>query len=301
MKKYRPNLVLLWFLILIAGSLRAQDDLFDMLEEETSDENETALTYATFKDTRIVNGQSVETTSGGELTFVIQHRFGKINDGWYEFFGLDQATIRFGLEFGITDRLNVGIGRSSYLKTYDGYLKYQFLRQSAGAKSIPVTLAIYSNAAISATEWSEPERENYFTSRMTFATTLLLARKFSSAFSLQLTPSYVHRNLVETKDDQNDVFAIGIGGRVKISNRVSINGEYFYQLPGTNADQTYNSVALSVDIETGGHVFQIMATNSQGMIEQYFIANTRGDVLNGDIYFGFNISRVFNLKKKKDH
>lgn len=285
--------------LIIPGSLMAQDDLMDLLEEETSDESETILTYATFKDTRVVNGQSVETTSGGELTFVIQHRFGKINDGWYEFFGLDQATIRFGLEYGITDRLNIGIGRSSYLKTYDGYIKYQILRQSSGKKTMPLTMAIYSNAAISATEWSEPERENYFSSRMTFATTLLIARKFSNAFSLQLTPSYVHRNLVETKEDQNDVFAIGIGGRVKISNRISINGEYFYQLPGTNADKTYNSVALSVDIETGGHVFQIMATNSQGMIEQYFIANTTGDVLNGDIYFGFNISRVFNLKKKK--
>jgi len=291
--------LLLSCFLIIPGGLIAQDDLMDLLEEETSDESETTLTYATFKDTRVVNGQSVETTSGGELTFVIQHRFGKINDGWYEFFGLDQATIRFGIEYGITDRLNIGIGRSSYLKTYDGYIKYQILRQSSGKKTMPLTMAIYSNAAISATEWSEPERENYFSSRMTFATTLILARKFSNAFSLQLTPSYVHRNLVETKEDQNDVFAIGIGGRVKISNRVSINGEYFYQLPGTNADKTYNSVALSVDIETGGHVFQIMATNSQGMIEQYFIANTTGNILDGDIYFGFNISRVFNLKKKK--
>jgi len=300
MKKSLFNLLVFSFLICSSSILQAQDDLFEMLEEETSDKNETILTYATFKGTKIINGQSVENTSGGELTFLIQHRFGKINDGWYEFFGLDQATIRLSLEYGITDRLNIGIGRSSFLKTYDGYIKYKILRQSSGAKNMPLTMSIYSNAAISATKWSEPERENYFSSRMTFATTLLLARKFSNAFSLQLTPSYVHRNLVETKEDQNDVFAIGISGRIKVSNRVSINGEYFYQLPGTNADKTYNSVALSVDIETGGHVFQIMATNSKGMIEQYFIADTTGDVLNGDIYFGFNISRVFNLKKKKD-
>jgi len=298
MKKVMPFLIALLIIVFSYGTIQAQDDLLDLLEEETSTDSEPSFTYATFKGTRIINGQSVENTAGGNLNFVIQHRFGKINDGWYEFFGLDQASIRLGLEYGVSDRLNIGIGRSSYLKTFDGYLKFKILRQSTGARKMPLTMSIYSNAAITSMKWSEPERENYFSSRMTFATSLLLARKFSNAFSLQLTPSYVHRNLVDTKEDQNDVFAVGIGGRIKISNRVSINGEYFYQLPGTNADKTYNSVALSVDIETGGHVFQIMATNSRGMIDQQFIANTTGDVTNGDIYFGFNISRIFTLKKK---
>jgi hypothetical protein len=298
MKKGLTSLIILSISLLFLGTVHAQDDLLNLLEEETAKDAAPSLTYATFKGTRIINGQSVENTAGGNLNFVIQHRFGKINDGWREFFGLDHSTIRFGLEYGICDRLTVGVGRSSYLKTYDGYLKLKVLRQSSGAKNMPLTMSIFSNTAISTVKWSEPERKNYFTSRMTFATSLLLARKFSNAFSLQLTPSYIHRNLVETADDQNDVFAVGIGGRIKISNRVSINGEYFYQLPGTNADKTYNSVSLGVDIETGGHVFQIMATNSQGMIEQYFIANTTGDITKGDIYFGFNISRIFTLKKK---
>jgi hypothetical protein len=285
-------------LVFIVFNAYAQDDLLDLLEEEISQEEEIDYTYATFKTTRIINGQSIETTSGGVLNFIIGHRFGKINDGIYEFFGLDQSTIRLGLEYGITDNLNVGIGRSSFLKTVDGYLKYKFLKQSTGKKNVPLTMVFYSNLAINGMKWDEPERENYFTSRMMFASQILIARKFSNSFSLQLTPSYIHRNFVETKEDQNDVYAIGFGGRYKLSNRVSVNAEYFYQLPGTNADKTSNSVALGFDIETGGHIFQLQITNSKGMIEQYFIPNTTGKISNGDIYFGFNINRVFTISKK---
>jgi hypothetical protein len=278
---------------------KSQDDLLDLLEQETQSEETTEYAYATFKATRIINGQSVENTAGGNLNFIIAHRFGKINDGIYELFGLDNATIRLGLEYGITDWLNVGVGRSSFLKTVDAYGKWRLVRQSSGAKNFPFTASLFSNVAMNGMKWPEPDRENYFTSRLSFASQLLIARKFSNAFSFQLTPSYVHRNFVETKEDQNDVFAIGAGGRLKLTNRLSINAEYFYQLPGVNADKFYNSIALGIDIETGGHVFQFHVTNSKGMVEQYFIANTTGDFLNGDIYFGFNINRVFTLKKEK--
>jgi hypothetical protein len=277
-------------------AVNAQDDLLNMLEDEIAPTDDPGYTYATFKTTRIINGQSVENTAGGHLNFIIGHRFGKINDGVYEFFGLDQATIRLGLEYGITDWFNIGIGRSSYMKTLDGYLKFKMLRQS---NNFPFTATLYTNAAMNGMKWSEPDRQNYFSSRMSYAGQLLLARKFTNALSLQLSPSYVHRNLVETAADQNDIFAIGVGGRIKVSNRVSLNAEYFYQLPGVNADKTYNSVALGVDIETGGHVFQLQVTNSKGMIEQYFIPTTTGNILDGDIYFGFNINRVFTIKKQK--
>lgn len=283
------------------GFIRAngQDDLLDLLEQETQKEETVAYAYATFKATRIINGQSIESTAAGNLNFIIAHRFGKINDGIYELFGLDNATMRLGLEYGITDWLNVGIGRSSFLKTVDVYGKWRLVRQSSGAKKFPFSMVFYSNVAMNGMKWPEPDRDNYFTSRLSFANQLLLARKFSNSFSFQLTPSYVHRNFVETKEDQNDVFAIGFGGRLKLTNRLSINAEYFYQLPGINADKFYNSIALGLDIETGGHVFQFHITNSKGMIEQYFIANTSGDFLNGDIFFGFNINRVFTLKKEK--
>jgi len=276
-----------------------QDDLLNLLEQETQKEQTTEFVYATFKATRIINSQSVETTAGGNLNFIIAHRFGKINDGWYELWGLDNATIRLGLEYGITDWLNIGIGRSSYLKTLDMYGKLRIVRQSSGEKNFPFSAVLFSNIAENGMHWSEPDRVNYFSSRLSFANQLLIARKFSNAFSLQLSPSYIHRNFVETKEDQNDVFAVGAGGRIKLSNRISINAEYFYQIPGTNSEKFYNSVAVGIDIETGGHVFQFHVTNSKGMIEQYFIAGTTGDMFDGDIYFGFNINRVFTLKKEK--
>ena len=289
-------IILLQFVFLHAS---AQDDLLSILEQETQKEKSPEFVYATFKATRIINSQSVENTAGGNLNFIIAHRFGKINDGFYEFWGLDNATIRLGLEYGITDWLNVGIGRSSFLKTLDTYGKLRIARQSTGAKNFPFSAVLYSNVAMNGMHWSEPDRVNYWSSRLSFASQVLIARKFSNAFSLQLTPSYVHRNFVETKEDQNDVFAVGAGGRIKLTNRVSLNAEYFYQIPGTNSEKYYNSVAFGIDIETGGHVFQFHVTNSQGMIEQYFIAGTTGDLLDGDIYFGFNINRVFTLKKEK--
>ncbi|MCA6073572.1 DUF5777 family beta-barrel protein [Fulvivirga sedimenti] len=284
------------FLLISSSAIYAQDDLLDILDEEAGETTE--YTYATFKDTRIIHGQSVELTSPGELQFVIQHRFGKINDGAYNFFGLDQATMRMGLQYGVTSWLNVGIGRSSFKKTFDGYLKAKVLRQSAGKKSMPVSVSVYTSAALNSLRWDDPERTNYFSSRMSYSGQLLIARKWNNSISLQVMPTYVHRNLVATEEDQNDIYAIGVGGRVKVSNRVAITGEYYYQLDGYNATITNNSIALGVDIETGGHVFQFHLTNSKGMIEPYFIAETQGDILNGDIYFGFNISRVFVLKKE---
>lgn len=294
MKYYIVSTLTFMLLLLTVLFANAQDDLLNMLEKDIVQTNETEYTYATFKTTRIINGQSIETTPGGHLNFIIGHRFGKINDGFYQFFGLDQSTIRLGLEYGISDRLNISIGRSSFMKTGDGYLKYKLIRQS---DKIPLTTTLFASMAINGMKWSEPERNNYFSSRLSYAYQVLLARKFTNALSLQLSPSFIHRNLVETTQDQNDVYAIGIGGRIKLTNRVSLNGEYFYQLPGNNADKTYNSVALGFDIETGGHIFQLQITNSKGMIEQYFIPMTSGDVANGDIYFGFNINRIFTIKK----
>jgi hypothetical protein len=154
--------------------------------------------------------------------------------------------------------------------------------------------------AITSLDWQEPERENYFTSRMQYAHQLLIARKCNRYLSLQLMPTLIHRNLVPTTEDQNDVFSIGFGGRVKVSDRIALTGEYYYLLPGKTADDYTNSLSLGIDIETGGHVFQLYATNSLGLIEEQFVAETTGKWGKGDIHFGFNISRTFVLKRKKE-
>ncbi|MDH3710579.1 MAG: DUF5777 family beta-barrel protein [Cyclobacteriaceae bacterium] len=286
-------------MIFVSCPCWAQDDLLQLLEEETANEETIDYTFATFKATRIINGQSVEMTSGGVLSFIIQHRFGKISDGIEEFFGLDQATIRFGLEYGISDRLNVAIGRSSFQKTYDGYLKFKLLRQSAGAKNFPFSMVLFSNIAINSSDFPEPDRKNYFTSRLSFTHQILIARKFSKSFSMQISPTLVHRNLVETNEEENDIPALGIGGRIKLSSRVSLNAEYYYQFSEINREKTFDSFSVGLDIETGGHVFQLHFTNSKGMIERYFISETNEDFFKGDIFFGFNINRVFTISAKE--
>ncbi|HNQ84113.1 MAG TPA: DUF5777 family beta-barrel protein [Bacteroidales bacterium] len=282
-------------LLLIFSTVSSGQDLMDMLGDDEA--NTTDYTYATFKATRIINGQSIELPPKGALNFVISHHFGRINQGAYEFFGLDQANIRFGFEYGFTDWLSAGIGRTSVNKTYDGSLKAKILRQSSGKRSMPITLTWFSNATISSLKWQEPDRKNYFTSRMEFAHQLLIARKFGSRVSLQLMPTYVHRNLVETIEDENDVFAVGAGGRIKITNRMAVTGEYYYVLPGKTADDFHNSFSIGLDLETGGHVFQVYLTNSQGLIEEQFIPRTSGNWGDGDIHIGFNINRTFQIVK----
>jgi len=285
-------------LLTLSGSRIVAQDLMDLLNEDESKKTEYA--YATFKATRVINGQSIELAPKGALNFIISHHFGRINSGAYEFFGLDQANIRFGLDYGITDWLSVGFGRTSVNKTYDGSLKFKILRQSKGFKNMPVSLTYFTNMTIVSLKWSEPERTNYFSSRLSYAHQLLVARKFGSSFSLQLMPTFIHRNLVPTIYDQNDVWAVGLGGRLKLTKRLAITGESYFLMPGQTEMQYFNSFSLGIDLETGGHVFQIYLTNSQGLIEEQFIPMTTGNWLWGDIHLGFNIHRTFQVVKKKE-
>lgn len=281
------------------GPIFAQDDLMDLLADE---EPVTEYAYATFKSTRVINSHSVEQPANGVLLFMIQHRFGKLNTGFYELFGLDQATIRFGLEYGVTDRLSLGIGRNSYQKTYDGFIKYKVLRQSAGAQRMPISLSYYAGATINSLKWEDQgldDRTNYFSSRVTYTQKLLLARKFSSSVSVQLMPVYIHKNLVETSEDANDIFSIGVGGRVKITKRMSVNAEYFYTPESQISYDFSQPFSLGLDIETGGHVFQLHFSNAQAFFDSGYLTETQGKWTNGDVYFGFNISRVFTIKKPK--
>jgi len=292
MKKW----TLLFLCAVFAALATAQED--DLLSLLGTDEPVTEFATASFKTNRVINLHSLESTSGGVLDVKISHRFGFVNGGFSELFGLDAATIRIGGDYGLTDRLTVGLGRSSYEKTYDGFLKYKFLRQQSGAKNVPITAALLGTMAIKTTPWADPDRENYFSSRLYYTYQLILGRKFSDAFTLQLSPTVVHRNLVRTKTEANDVLALGIALRQKLTKRIAINAEYIYVLPGQLADGYRNSFSLGFDIETGGHVFQLHFTNSTSMIEKGYMTETNGDWLKGDIHFGFNVSRVFTVKRK---
>lgn len=276
----------------------AQDDLLEMLE--STQEPQVNYTIATFKNTRLVSGHSIETNSRGVLQFMIQHRFGMVNSGWRELWGLDNATIRIGLEYGITDHLNIGFGRSSFLKTYDGLIKWRFLRQKSGAENFPFSATAISSIYLNSTEWPDPDRENFFSSRLSYHHALLIARKFGDKFSVQLMPTAVHYNLVNKSLDENTIYAMGVGTSIKLTGSVRLNLEYYYRLPDqVFSQQLTNSFSIGFDIETGGHVFQLHFTNSKGMTEQFLIGQTIGSWDKGDIFFGFNISRVFTVGKRK--
>ena len=283
--------------IIITTGVYAQNDLMDLLNE--NDSSEINYTTATFKSTRVMNGHSIERMPPGQLDVRISHRFGPINSGIYEFFGLDQSNIHFSLEYGLFNWLMVGAGRGTYEKTYDGFAKFSILRQSSGARNMPVSVSLMSSVAITSAKWSDTSRTNYFSSRLSYVHQLLIARKINQSFSVQLAPVFVHRNLVVTEVDPNDLFAVGAGGRMKLTRRISLNAEYYYMINRKTymSQKIYDPFSVGFDIETGGHVFQLIFTNSLAMIEKGFIGETTHSWRKGDIHFGFNISRVFTLKQ----
>lgn len=280
-----------------AGQILAQKEqtLLSLLGREET----TEYAAASFKTDHVINLHSLESTAAGVLDFKICHRFGFLSGGLYQFFGLDQATIRIGADYGISDRLSIGVGRSSYGKTYDGFIKYKLLRQSTGLRNVPFTIAILGTTCIETIRWAHPERDNLFSSRLYHVAQLIIGRKFSSAFSFQVSPTLVHRNLVSTVAEKNDVIAFGFAGRIKLSKRLSLNAEYIYLLPDQVSQDVHNSLSFGFDIETGGHVFQLHMTNSTSMVERGFVAESIGDWRKGDIHIGFNISRVFTIVKPK--
>ncbi len=280
----------------VTASLIAQENLLDLLADHETEGAERVT--ATFKTTRIMNGHSIERTPAGQFDFRISHRFGRVDAGFSEFFGLDQATMHLGMEYGVTDWLMIGLGRGSWEKTFDGFLKFSLLRQSKGPKSIPVSVSLFSSLAMRTIDLPQPPGSSWFASRLATVNQLLIGRKFSEAFSLQLTPTWLHRNLVDYGFDPNDLLALGAGGRIKLAKRISFNAEYFL----IAANQTYRNeevfgpLTIGFDIETGGHVFQLLFSNSRSMIEKGFIGETTGRWSNGDVYFGFNLLRVFTVR-----
>jgi hypothetical protein len=288
--------IISFFLLLTIYKTSQAQDLDQLLTQATGDQ--TQYTTATFKSTRIISGHSIERMQAGQLDFRISHKFGQLNTGSYNLWGLDgPATIHFSLEYGITNWVMVGVGRGSYEKTYDGFLKFSLLRQSTGKRNMPVSVSFLTTSAINSLNMpaSFP-----FWSRVSYVEQVLIARKFNERFSFEINPTFVHRNIVATQLDPNDLLSAGFGARFKLSNHVTLNAEYYYvfhPMPKYESLKTYNPLSIGFDIETGGHVFQLFITNSESMIEKGFIGETTGNWKNGGIRFGFNISRVFTLKK----
>jgi len=273
-------------LILASVQLSFGQDLLSLLNEETSNSK---VVTSIFKDNRVVNAQSSKQASKGEFKFLIQHRFGTLNSGFYNLWGLDNSQVRMGLDYGISDRLAVSVGRSSTNKQYDASLKGKLINQSDQS---PVLLSVFSALFVAHPSQSVRQAADFdFLNQLSFANQLIIARKFNSKLSAIVLPTHIHLNSFAAGTSADPLF-LGLGGRYKISKRVTVNGEYFYALSEmTTAHQ--NMLALGVDIETGGHVFSLHLSNSRGMNEHTFLTQTTGNFFDGDIYFGFNISRVF--------
>lgn len=252
-----------------------------------------------FNDTRIINGYSVEMQPQGTMKFIISHRFGAINTGGQELWGLDNSRIRIGLDYAPIDKLNIGIGRSSQQKNFDFFAKYRLMKQSA---SSPVSLVLFSEVSLLT---DENLTEGFtFTNKLFYTYQILLARKLSDRLSLQLMPTLLHRNFVTDLIGDNDVFAMGANSRYQINKRLAINVEYFYIFPDQLGPdplgaERKNSLGFGLEVETKGHVFQFNFTNSRDFVAPFILGETTGNFFDGDIHFGFNISRDFKVGSRK--
>lgn len=291
-------------LFMISQNLWAQDstNLMNQLITQ-SEKGKTNYTESSFLYTRILDGHSVETLPKNELDVRISHRFGPLNSGIYNFFGLDYSPfdVRIGFDYGITNNITIGGGHSGFQKTYDLFSKFRIMRQSTGKVNAPFTITLVPTVAINSLQQNQlsvkPDSGTAI-KRASYVFQLLIARKFSEGFSMQLMPTLVHPDNISFAHTSKNIFAIGVAGREKLSKRMSLVAEYYYQLPNEKAPGSHNVLSFGINIWTGGHVFQLLFTNSYGLTEKSFIAETPGSWSKGDELFGFNISRVFELGKK---
>lgn len=263
----------------------AQDDLLSELDStQVSDSYATAA----FKGLQIVTLQTTKMPAKKEVYFVVSHRFGTVKDGFSEFFGLDQATTKIGGVYGVTDWLSVSASRHTLLKVYEAGVKYRVARQSA---DFPVDIVGYNTIDINSLFKKEDYPKIEFSDRLTYITQVLISRKVSEKLSVQLVPSYIHKNLYNHALENNNQFSMGAGGRMKLTKRLSVNVEYMHNFD--KPDFYTNPLSVGLDLETGGHIFQLLFTNSQAMTESGYITNAAGDWGKGDFFFGFNLYRVF--------
>lgn len=263
----------------------AQDDLLTELDSTKTENN-----YATavFKGLQVVTLQTTKMPAKKEFYFVVSHRFGTVKGGISEFFGFDMATTKIGGIYGITDWLSVSASRHTMLKVYEAGLKYRVARQS---DTFPVDVVGYNTVDMNSLLREEDYPKLQFSDRLSYISQVIVSRKFTDRLSFELVPSFIHKNLYDPAIENDNQFSIGSGGRVKLTKRLSLNLEYVYNFD--KPDFYKNPLSVGLDVETGGHIFQLLFTNSQSMTESGYITRASGDWAKGDFFFGFNLYRVF--------
>ncbi|HVG42649.1 MAG TPA: DUF5777 family beta-barrel protein [Chitinophagaceae bacterium] len=302
--------VLLLLIFCSAINVLAQDSTTtDLLKDIEEAKPTKEYASSAFKSSRVIMSHSIEMLKPGTMDFRILHRFGNVNRGISELFGLDNANgIRLGLDYGVTKDFSVGIGRSSIQKELDGFLKYRIAQQAIGDKGLPFSLVVAAGSTITTQKLNDfirindsttIPRKNLFSSRIGYYGQVLIGKRFSNALSIQIMPTFVHQNLVVRRADPNNTYAVGLGSRIKLSKRMAMTVDYYYVLNQLEGRSLHHPLSIGFDIETGGHVFQLHFSNALGMNERVFLTQTTNDWGKGDFGFGFNISRVFQIKKKK--
>lgn len=274
--------------LLLPLALFAQDDLLAELDTVTVDQYKGAA----FKGLKIVNFESTKMVSAKELYFVVSHRFGSIETGFEDFFGLDQAVTRLNFIYGISDGINIGLSRSSFQKIYESSLKLRLVREKK--EGFPFTIVSSNNILVNTALDDVVLPRLEFVNRLGYTAQLLISKKFSESLSLQLIPTFFHDNFVAIDEQDNSQYVLGFGGRQKLTKRLSLNFDYGYHFNRASTSPFRNPLSIGIDIETGGHVFQLHFTNAQPMNTNGFLGQGTGDWTTGDIFFGFNLSRVFN-------
>ncbi len=267
--------------------MAAQDDLLNEIDSVATNETITSA----FKSLKIVNLESTKLASKGDLYFVVSHRFGYFNNGFEDFFGLDEANTRLQFVYGLTDGISVHVSRSGFQKAYEFAAKYRLISQKKTGS--PFEIVGFNSLAINSELDKVLLPKLEFLDRLAFVNQILISRKFNDKLSLEMAPTYFHENYVANNSQDNSQFALGFGGRYKFTKRWSFNMDYAAHLNRASNSVFKNPLSIGFDLETGGHVFQMHFTNSQAMHESGYLGNTTGSWGDGKIAFGFNLIRVF--------
>jgi len=280
--------ILIIFLCLPLWSL-SQEDLLDEIDTDSVVDQDA---YAVFKGLKIVNFESTKLISKGQFIFMVSHRFGSLENGLDTFFGLDDAVTRVNFVYAISDGFNINASRSSFQKIYETSLKYRLVNQRENG--FPFTIVGYNSLLINTALSHDNLPKLEFKHRLGYTAQLLVSRKVSKNLSLELAPTFFHDNYVAINEQDNSQYALGLGGRYKLGKRWSLNMDYGWHLNRADESPFKNPLSIGVDLETGGHVFQMHFTNAQAMNTNGFLGQATGDWGDGDIYFGFNLTRIFN-------
>lgn len=242
-----------------------------------------------FKGLKIVNLESTKLAAKGDLYFIVAHRFGSVKDGFEGFYGLDNANTQIKFVYGLTEFFTVSAARSELAYDFSG----KFVLFNQIENGFPVTIAGFSSVAINNTLKQSLYPKLKFQDRFNYVGQLLISKKYSEKLSLEFAPTIFHENFVDNPEQDNTQYAVGFGGRYKLSKRWSLNIDYAAHLNRASNSIYKNPLSIGFDLETGGHVFQLHFTSSQGIHEAGYLAQTTGDWTKADVFFGFNLLRVF--------